>query len=406
MRRMHWLGPVALGLACLAVAACVELTGQRITWFHDAANDTLVVLVHYDGIHDSKNGEPAEPGAIADFVRDGDVMLVDWWGRLDMKSYRERAQRTDPLVAGAAKLVLRLRAEPLGHYREPDGRIGGLQRITISGISSFVKQANALFSQAVLQGEVFETKDLPRSVARMHEAARAGHAWFALRGHSIRFTLPVHPAEWARAKADGLEKLFREIFQDAASRDQEKRSKWERELRLLVHALTSAPFSYLDEGDRVTFILGCEDRPTTWRLPLRESYRPNLEKDVIQAAPTDLDRTVAQALLHPGDDAPTIRTTLLAWGPPEDQVRALCATARHDPEARTAALDRLAKWSEDWNRDVGVPRAPERTDDVEAWLRAWDRWYAEVVCRPVRGGYEDQSRSTGGEPQKTGLRDL
>jgi hypothetical protein len=236
MQRMRWLGPVALGLACLAVAACVELTGQRITWFHDAANDALVVLVHYDGIHDSKNGDPARPGTIADFVRDGDVMFADWWGHLDMKKFREQAKEADPLKAGAAQLVLRLRAEPLGHYREPDGRIGGLQRITISGVSSFVKQANVLFSQVVLQGEVFDPKVLPRSVARMHEAARAGHAWFALRGHSIRFSFPVDPAEWAHVKADELEELFREIFQDAVSRDQEKRAKWERELRALVHA--------------------------------------------------------------------------------------------------------------------------------------------------------------------------
>ena len=39
-------------LALLALYGCVSLTGQRITWFHDALKDTFYILIQYDGIHE------------------------------------------------------------------------------------------------------------------------------------------------------------------------------------------------------------------------------------------------------------------------------------------------------------------------------------------------------------------
>ena len=76
MRRRASIG-LWLSVAMLAaLSGCVELTGQRITWFYDQAKDELQILLYYDGIHDSGSG--TEPGTIANFVRDGNVMLLDW----------------------------------------------------------------------------------------------------------------------------------------------------------------------------------------------------------------------------------------------------------------------------------------------------------------------------------------
>lgn len=61
-----------LFIALLMVGSCVELTGQRISWFYDEAKDELLILIHYDGIHDSgsdKNGIGVEQ--VPKFVESG-----------------------------------------------------------------------------------------------------------------------------------------------------------------------------------------------------------------------------------------------------------------------------------------------------------------------------------------------
>ena len=50
MKTLRLTVPAALAAVLLLVPACVKLTGQRITWFYDAAADTLRLLIHYDGI--------------------------------------------------------------------------------------------------------------------------------------------------------------------------------------------------------------------------------------------------------------------------------------------------------------------------------------------------------------------
>ena len=68
-----------LALVLLTVPACVQLTGQRITWSYDAVKDEIQILLFYDGIHDSgtnQNGKGLEQ--IPKFVQDGDFMLLDW----------------------------------------------------------------------------------------------------------------------------------------------------------------------------------------------------------------------------------------------------------------------------------------------------------------------------------------
>ena len=81
-----------LAVLLLFLPGCVQLTGQRITWWYDRAKDELQVLIHYDGIHDSgndQNGKGTEQ--IPPFVREGNVMLLDWPFQLEMAAVRKKA---------------------------------------------------------------------------------------------------------------------------------------------------------------------------------------------------------------------------------------------------------------------------------------------------------------------------
>ena len=67
-----------LGLAVAALLllyGCVELTGQRFTWFHDALKDTFYVFIQYDGIHEGSREDKGED-QIPDFIQNQDIMIL------------------------------------------------------------------------------------------------------------------------------------------------------------------------------------------------------------------------------------------------------------------------------------------------------------------------------------------
>jgi len=377
---------IVVGVLALSYLSCVELTGQRITWFHDVANDVLHILIHYDGIHDAKTSSTPGAEQIPEFVKNGDVMLWDWPLHIDMKKLRENLESQDHQKKEAARLFTSLKTKPLGYYREPDGRVGGAQLVTLSGVKAFVKGINALISRAVQHPDLEKEKDLGRTVERMRAAAKEDFQWIEIRGHAIRFTMPVHPGEWSRKKRTSLESILRKVIRDFKM----KKGDAENHLRHLITLLTTAPVSYIDEGERVTFVLGLEDRPATWRIMLREEYEPSLEPVVAEAVKVDLDKILADAILDEDAKPTLLHSTLLAWGPPEERVRALLSAARSGDEARKkAALEPLKAWAAEWNQKGGVPEAPEKADD----LAAWAQWYEAMKPFQSSGKQEPAGRT-------------
>ena len=374
MKTLRWTIPAVLATVLLLIPACVELTGQRITWFHDAAADTLHFLIHYDGVHDTKaNRKGSEQ--IPEFVDNGDVMLADWPFHLDREAIGRNARSQSPVDRGAAQLISSIETTNLGHYREPDGRIGAAQLVSIPQATEFVAQLNDLISHALLSKPRRPT-ELPRTMERIRDAAGAGHEWIALRGHSIRATLPVHPGEWSQAKASVLREMFDEAIKQHLREPRTSSASLAKSLTLM---LGSAPISYIDEGDRVTFVLGRPDQPTTLRAFLRDGYQPNLEEVVTVAVPQDLDEALARVLLDADRELPEQLAPLLAWGPRENQVRALLAAASGMGAAeRRVVAERLARWGARWNRDQGVPEAPLELDPDE-FTAHWADWYQQVV---------------------------
>ena len=55
-----------VGIVLLTVPACVQLTGQRITWSYDAVKDEIQILLFYDGIHERSGDNRERQGARED----------------------------------------------------------------------------------------------------------------------------------------------------------------------------------------------------------------------------------------------------------------------------------------------------------------------------------------------------
>jgi hypothetical protein len=296
-----------------------------------------------------------------------------------------------------ARLLLSLKTEAVGYYREPDGHVGAVQRITVPRASEFVAQANRLISRTILEKWPAAGGNQGRTLQRICDAARKGHDWIRLDGQSIRIDVPIQADEWAVFKAGGLDSVARWVASalgHTASGADHPAYSWN------LQALTSLPISYLEEDDRVEFVLGREKTPGTWRYRFRSdfTYEPSLEKVVAESIKTDVDQQAAEVLLQPKATASDPIRALLDWGPPEDRVRALMSAAEGGDAARKkAAVARLNGWGRRWNEQHGIPQAPAM-EGGSYDSTAWKKWYTSMRRYPVFLLEETPSLTPG--PQK------
>ncbi len=395
---MRMLRPTSLCLlttVLLGVSGCVELTGQRISWFYDSVKDELQVLIHYDGIHDSgsdQHGKGVEQ--IPKFVADGDVLLLDWPFHLQMADVRKviNDQDADPREKDWARLVASIETKPLGFYREPDGRIGAAQLVTIPKAKDFFRKLNDLVNREILDSPVSPGGPTFRTEKRIHAAAAKGHQWSQLDGHAIRVTVPVHADEWARVKGEFFKELVKEIVKAFGDEGRDADSHF---LRQLFQAVASVPVSYIEEDDQVTFVAGRRNTPTTVRVHIRQKYEASLEKVLVDAVGVDLDETRTKALLEADGESSDRSATVLDWGPPEDRVRPLLAVAQGgDDHRKQTAIARLESWATQWNVEHGVPEAPQKMENIEDYLAAWNQWYGRMKQFPLYGD-EDAGEDAG-----------
>jgi len=145
------------------------------------------------------------------FVKSGSVMFLDWILHFDMDDLRRRAERegNSPAIKALLQAMPRsIDSRPIGRYRDPDGRVGAAQLVTISGIKDFLAKVNAALNESILAGAAFS--DWPRTHDRMRPGAVQGRQWLALEGHSLRFAFPAHPSEWAKGKAAWILRIMEE----------------------------------------------------------------------------------------------------------------------------------------------------------------------------------------------------
>jgi hypothetical protein len=164
-----------------------------------------------------------------------------------------------------------------------------------------------------------------------------------------------------------------------------------------VQMLSSVPVSYIESADRVTFVLGRAKTPSTLRMKIRDEYEPSLEKVVVETVKVDLDKALAEMLLDKNARPSALLSAVRSFGPPEEQVRALMATAQNgDDKQKKAAIERLGSWAKQWNRDHGVPKAPKMRDKLEDYIAAWKKWYGQMRQYPIFKEKDDAAEAQSG----------
>ena len=280
-------------------------------------------------------------------------------------------------------LLAGLEVRAVGRYREPDGRVGAVQHIVLKRASEALRLACDLFNRHLLKEEG-KGIACPLLRARLLEAARAGLQWAAFEGHSIRVTVPIHRGSWARLKGASVHRFLSDLAKglaEAHGSGTEAPSDARRWLEFLVQGLTSCPLGYEEQEERLLLRFGLPGKPTTLRLPLRERYEPSLEKAVASNVPVELDRLLVEAVLGKTEAGGPL-ADLLAWGPPEERVRAVLPSLRSEEAPRVRTV--LAQFAEEWNRKVGVPEAPQGAQAAGTdFAAAWERWYWSLRRFPL-----------------------
>lgn len=371
LTHLRWLLPAA---AFLVFSGCLELTGQRVTLHHDEARDRLSFVLCYDGVHNNKVKDQADAEErLRAFVRNGDVMLFDWFGHIQRKNIRDAAGGAEPpaLAAFAATALRNADVRVLGHYRDPDGRIGAAQVVVFERASEVLAAANRAIDEAILLASAEEddaSAPWAATTRKWRAMAQRGHAWISLEGHSLVYRAPMDAAEWARGKLGFFKDIAKEVAQDDVAPED----------HFWFRFLASAPLSIEQSGGQVCLRLGDPDAVHPIRVQWRDGYRPNLEPTVQEVAPLALDTVLGRRVLGGGAADPAL-DALIAWGPPEEQVRAVVAAARTgEPQLAGAAHAWLRQFAVQWNGAHSVPRAPEGADG----FRAWDGWYRALLAWP------------------------
>lgn len=374
---------LAAVLVAVVGAACVELTGQRIAWYHDVARDELRLLLAYDGVHDDVKQENAVLGRgptgkeqLENFVSAQNVMVFDWFFHLDRKRLTEslRAEESGPARRDFAELAQTVAVSTAGHYRDERGRIGALQHIVIPGARRFFVGLNAAIRESIVAEFGGKEGDASRTRQLLLDACETGHDFLALDGQAIVVTIPIDREEYRAAKRD----YFGELLRDARSLRSDELGELADTVRALGGIVSSLATSWIEEPDRLRIVLGDRDRSNLLRVTLRDEYEPNLEADVARLVPAALDAAVLEAALG---DAPPADTSpladLLAFGPPELTAFAL-ARAADDPNSPRAhaARGKLLAMANAWNAAGRLPAAPTTVPDGASHVELVARFVA------------------------------
>lgn len=348
---------IRAALFCLLVwvPACLELASQRVVFHHDLEADRLTWLIFYDGLYSTRaqGSSPDDQRRLRESAERGDVMLLDW----------------PFVIKGARKDDWENRfvtVELLGHHRDPMGRLGVVQRVTIKPVSEFLKRANRAIDAEVLADKGSAPPGAQLTAARIRATAERGdHAWLSLEGHALWIDVPAHPREWRAARAIGVFEAVKELL-----RDRHRQAGPSRLMRFLISA-QSVPLSVVESSAGVRFRLGMPDAPVPWRLRVNDGYNPGLEPTIKEVAPRPLDLA-----------------KLPDWAPMEVRAKALVDRLDGGDTKAGAALEALAKG---WNTRDAYPPAPKRPEtgkaDDKGWIGAWRAWSLQLFNWPMPTGF-------------------
>jgi hypothetical protein len=363
LRGPHRSALLLSAVLAVVAAACLEIERQRITLLHDVAGDRLLLLLQYDGLHDSGDlfyGKAGEQ--VRSAVAEGDVMILDWFLGYSPSELRnwleEESNSLEPVQAPYVELaqfaLANVRATALGHTTDFQGHVGAAQLVVIDRAGEFLRLVNRSIDAFLVSTQDREDDDFRASTARSYqlllEEARRGGRWLSLEGNRFVGSFPVHRHEWARCKAERLADLL-----ESADTD--------------LSGLSGVAVQYTESDGRVELRVGEVDRPLVLRQRTEHAYEPSLEPIVREVLETDFDAQLEREEL--------VEALCL----PEDRARAWVRAAERNGDAAAAvtALDGLALA---WNAENGLPEAPLRgsfaPDEGSRWLQAWIGWHDEL----------------------------
>ena len=339
---------------------CVELQGQRISIYHDEERDRLLLLLHYEGIHDSgsnKHGNGIEQ--IRQGVQNEEFLILDWPLHFERDEIAAIANDVDKSLVQrrlARSFVDQITAIPLGTYRDINGHIGAVQAIEIAHIADLVSTANRVIQEHAAtndeedEADVSPTSD-PRNRRTTDRATR-----IRLQGHSVI----IHA--WFDAVDKG------------------ELADWQEMIR---NAPQPSPLSIQHEGEWLIATVGLEKTPSTIRFTNLRDYDASLEGILEETVPKNLDRKLSPILLENSikleESEASLLQRLVKWGAPEENVRVVLAVARDKKdERRNEAFTWLENWGSAIDEEGALPPPPELTGDRVAYLDEWEEWYRNI----------------------------
>ncbi|TVQ78368.1 MAG: hypothetical protein EA380_06170 [Phycisphaeraceae bacterium] len=383
-------------LVCVLATGCLELTGQRFSIWYDKESDELSVLIWYDGPHSPQDvDEAVAERMVSGFLGDGTkgaIMLFNSYAMIGDDFFdQEEAEEVPYLyMESVNKFVAKIHSSVdrkiLGMYRDPQGRVGVAQLVTVRGASELLPMINAMINDRILlvhadmedaeEEAALAREGFARTNARIVEAAQRGHDWVTITKDGLVLEVPVDRAERSRLRA----MIAVWILESARYFEGED---WKHQVR----SLASLPISISDHRNSYRLTLST-DAPLRIRTVLRGEYDDNLAHSIERRVRRNLDLEVGAALM--GDAAADIEASLIVeYGHPEDHMRALLAVARDEEHPlHERAWASLGAWSERWNRDVGHPESPLHGEVVgrDALLDAWNEWHIEILQEAAISG--------------------
>jgi hypothetical protein len=388
-------------VALALLIGCARICDQRITLRYDEQADTLYVLIHYDGVHDSGSdqwGKGAEQ--LARFIDQGEIMLLDWPWHLPMADIRKQVQ--DAMLPAEERAFLQaivdhVQVEAIGRYRDALGRVGGAQLVTINKASELVNTINDSINAGIrrtkLEGIFPPYDELIGTRERILAAAGKNHAWLAIDGHALQFNVPMHEQEWAVLKANGIYSFLMEVHKGYPADDEEHTRKT---FATMGRSLANVPFAYSETAGLVTLRLGDPAQPATIRLAGLNEYAPNLEPELARLVAKEIEPLIARRVNGENIEPESAGlTALVEWGPPEERVRAMARAAESgDATLANAAYAWLTRFRDDWNRNRKLPKMPaaKEPENRAEFIQACLKWCRELreFPNPLAGEAADQ----------------
>jgi len=229
---------LAVALAAMLLPSCLEFERQTILVRRDAATDTLLVRIIYEGIYSS--AEPDKLGAdldtLAAYAKPGHGFVV-----MDsLFSFELDA----PKGAGTELLAKHGKLTNGAFFMNAEKKLSAWQDLRIEKATDFIAGMNALVSAEIAtpgagpEGSDAETRKL------LTDAAARKHAWFALDAAGLRFDFFASPADAEKMKADFLRDFAGGAIEAAAGDTAEARSK----PGALLRTLSRNPVSWTHRG--------------------------------------------------------------------------------------------------------------------------------------------------------------